>query len=103
MALIEVCGKLIDTRIKFSGKSALDFAEVALEKEKERQKQEQKKLLSVEYSEEYLSIKAQKIAQKTQDGEAVDDSENTDPQKNKTFEDFEFYHSKFDLKLDIYV
>ncbi len=38
MALIEVCGKLVDTRLKFSGKPALDFAQVALEKEKNKAK-----------------------------------------------------------------
>ncbi|EKM3877405.1 hypothetical protein PUT20_000318 [Campylobacter upsaliensis] len=43
MALIEVCGKLVDTRLKFSGKPALDFAQVALEKERIRQKEEEKK------------------------------------------------------------
>lgn len=101
MALIEVCGKLIDTKIKFSGKPALDFAQVALEKERAKQKEEQKKLLSIEYSEEYLSIKASKIAQKAQEGEAVDGSENT--KENKISQEFEFYHSKFELKLDIYV
>ncbi|HDZ5096646.1 TPA: hypothetical protein RTH11_000443 [Campylobacter jejuni] len=98
MALIEVCGKLIDTKIKFSGKPALDFAEIALEKEKAKQKEEQKKLLSIQYSEEYLSIKASKI---TQEGEVVEDSENT--KENKIFKEFELYHSKFDFKLDIYV
>lgn len=43
MALIEVCGKLVDTKVKFSGKPALDFAQIALEKEKIRQKEEEKR------------------------------------------------------------
>lgn len=48
MALIEVCGKLVDTRLKFSGKPTLDFAQVALEKERIRQKEEEKKAISIE-------------------------------------------------------
>lgn len=51
MALIEVCGKLVDTRLKFSGKPALDFAQITLEKERLRQKEWEKKAISIEYSE----------------------------------------------------
>ncbi|WP_180753052.1 hypothetical protein [Campylobacter vulpis] len=61
MAFIEVCGKLVDTRLKFSGKSALDFAQITLEKERLRQKEWEKKAISIEYSEGYLSAKASKV------------------------------------------
>ncbi|MEE3776665.1 hypothetical protein V2I28_04110 [Campylobacter sp. CX2-4080-23] len=43
MALVDVCGKLIDTTLKFVGKPALDFAQIELEKQIARQKEEQKK------------------------------------------------------------
>ncbi|WP_180379241.1 hypothetical protein [Campylobacter lanienae] len=45
MALVDVCGKLIDTRVKFWGKPALDFAQIELEKQIARQKEEEKKAL----------------------------------------------------------
>lgn len=94
MALIEVCGKLVDTRLKFSGKPALDFAQVALEKERLRQKEEEKKAISIEYSEEYLSVKSTK-ATLFQNEEGV---ENT-----KMINAVEATYSKIDLKLDILI
>lgn len=42
MALVDVCGKLIDMRVKFWGKPALDFAQIELEKQIVRQKEEEK-------------------------------------------------------------
>lgn len=94
MALIEVCGKLIDTRLKFSGKPALDFAQVALEKERLRQKEEEKKAISIEYSEEYLSIKSTK-ATLFQNEEGVENA--------KMINTVEATYSKIDLKLDILI
>lgn len=94
MALIEVCGKLVDTRLKFSGKPALDFAQVALEKERLRQKEEEKKAISIEYSEEYLSIKSTKatLFQNEEGGENA-----------KMINAVEATYSKIDLKLDILI
>lgn len=94
MALIEVCGKLVDTRLKFSGKPALDFAQVALEKERLRQKEEEKKAISIEYSEEYLSIKSTK-ATLFQNEEGVENA--------KMINTVEATYSKIDLKLDILI
>lgn len=94
MALIEVCGKLIDTRLKFSGKPALDFAQVALEKERLRQKEEEKKAISIEYSEEYLSIKSTK-ATLFQNEEGVENA--------KMINTVEATYSKIGLKLDILI
>lgn len=94
MALIEVCGKLVDTRLKFSGKPALDFAQVALEKERLRQKEEEKKAISIEYSEEYLSIKSTK-ATLFQNEECVENA--------KMINAVEATYSKIDLKLDILI
>lgn len=94
MALIEVCGKLIDTRLKFSGKPALDFAQVALEKERLRQKEEEKKAISIEYSKEYLSIKSTK-ATLFQNEEGVENA--------KMINTVEATYSKIDLKLDILI
>lgn len=94
MALIEVCGKLIDTRLKFSGKPALDFAQVALEKERLRQKEEEKKAISIEYSEEYLSVKSTK-ATLFQNEEGVENA--------KMINAVEATYSKIDLKLDILI
>lgn len=94
MALIEVCGKLVDTRLKFSGKPALDFAQVALEKERLRQKEEEKKAISIEYSEEYLSVKSTK-ATLFQNEEDVENA--------KMINAVEATYSKIDLKLDILI
>lgn len=94
MALIEVCGKLVDTRLKFSGKPALDFAQVALEKERLRQKEEEKKAISIEYSEEYLSVKSTK-ATFFQNEEGVENA--------KMINAVEATYSKIDLKLDILI
>ncbi|MCR2099862.1 hypothetical protein [Campylobacter upsaliensis] len=94
MALIEVCGKLIDTRLKFSGKPALDFAQVALEKERLRQKEEEKKAISIEYSEEYLSVKSTK-ATLFQNEEGVENA--------KMINTVEATYSKIGLKLDILI
>lgn len=94
MALIEVCGKLVDTRLKFSGKPALDFAQVALEKERLRQKEEEKKAISIEYSEEYLSVKSTK-ATLFQNEEGVENA--------KMINTVEATYSKIDLKLDILI
>ena len=94
MALIEVCGKLIDTRLKFSGKPALDFAQVALEKERLRQKEEEKKAISIVYSEEYLSVKSTK-ATLFQNEEGVENA--------KMINAVEATYSKIDLKLDILI
>ncbi|EAH8791027.1 hypothetical protein GSG42_06365 [Campylobacter jejuni] len=94
MALIEVCGKLVDTRLKFSGKPALDFAQVALEKERLRQKEEEKKAISIEYSEEYLSVKSTK-ATLFQNEEGVENA--------KMINAVEATYSKIDLKLDILI
>lgn len=104
MALIEVCGKLVDTRLKFSGKPALDFAQVALEKERIRQKEEEKKVLSIEYSEEYLSIKAAK-ATLFQNEEGVENATQKleNAKVSKEFSVVEVTYSKFDLKLDIII
>ncbi|MCR2066414.1 hypothetical protein [Campylobacter helveticus] len=103
MALIEVCGKLIDTKIKFSGKPALDFAIVALEKEKIRQKEEEKKAVSVEYSEEYLSIKTSKVWLSQESGENTT-QEVENPQKSrKATSTLEVAYSKVDLKLDMLI
>ncbi|EHZ0304544.1 hypothetical protein K4888_000555 [Campylobacter upsaliensis] len=98
MALIEVCGKLVDTRLKFSGKPALDFAQVALEKERIRQKEEEKKAISIEYSEEYLSIKAAK-ATLFQNEEGVENSKTV----KKEISTAQATYSKIDLKLDILI
>ncbi|EOB2174707.1 hypothetical protein ACIMK4_001823 [Campylobacter upsaliensis] len=98
MALIEVCGKLVDTKVKFSGKPALDFAQIALEKEKIRQKEEEKKILSIEYSEEYLSIKAAK-ATLFQNEEGVENSQIV----KKEISTAQATYSKIDLKLDILI
>lgn len=94
MALIEVCGKLIDTRLKFFGKPALDFAQVALEKERLRQKEEEKKAISIEYSEEYLSIKSTKatLFQNEEGGENA-----------KMINTVEATYSKIGFKLDILI
>lgn len=94
MALIEVCGKLVDTRLKFSGKPALDFAQVALEKERLRQKEEEKKAISIEYSEEYLSVKSTKTTL-FQNEEGVENA--------KMINTVEATYSKIDLKLDILI
>lgn len=94
MALIEVCGKLVDTRLKFSGKPALDFAQVALEKERLRQKEEEKKAISIEYSEEYLSVKSTK-ATLFQNEEGVENA--------KMINTVEATYSKIDLKLNILI
>ncbi|EOC5018224.1 hypothetical protein ACI4X4_001985 [Campylobacter upsaliensis] len=98
MALIEVCGKLVDTKVKFSGKPALDFAQIALEKEKIRQKEEEKKILSIEYSEEYLSVKAAK-ATLFQNEEGVENSQIV----KKEISTAQVAYSKIDLKLDILI
>ncbi|EAK7296365.1 hypothetical protein ACYJA9_001913 [Campylobacter upsaliensis] len=98
MALIEVCGKLVDTRLKFSGKPALDFAQVALEKERIRQKEEEKKAISIEYSEEYLSVKAAK-ATLFQNEEGVENSKTV----KKEISTAQATYSKIDLKLDILI
>ncbi|EAH9850034.1 hypothetical protein EZU56_00595 [Campylobacter upsaliensis] len=98
MALIEVCGKLVDTKVKFSGKPALDFAQIALEKEKIRQKEEEKKILSIEYSEEYLSVKAAK-ATLFQNEEGVENSQIV----KKEISTVQATYSKIDLKLDILI
>ncbi|EGB5534802.1 hypothetical protein H7105_000120 [Campylobacter upsaliensis] len=98
MALIEVCGKLVDTRLKFSGKPAFDFAQVALEKERIRQKEEEKKAISIEYSEEYLSIKAAK-ATLFQNEEGVENSQIV----KKEISTVQATYSKIDLKLDILI
>ncbi|EOB1145398.1 hypothetical protein ACIQIM_001892 [Campylobacter upsaliensis] len=98
MALIEVCGKLVDTKVKFSGKPALDFAQIALEKEKIRQKEEEKKILSIEYSEEYLSVKAAK-ATLFQNEEGVENSQIV----KKEISTAQATYSKIDLKLDILI
>ena len=94
MALIEVCGKLVDTRLKFSGKPALDFAQVALEKERLRQKEEEKKAISIEYSEEYLSVKSTK-ATLFQNEEGDENA--------KMINTVEATYSKIGLKLDILI
>ncbi|EJB7516571.1 hypothetical protein MW872_001648 [Campylobacter upsaliensis] len=98
MALIEVCGKLVDTRLKFSGKPALDFAQVALEKERLRQKEEEKKAISIEYSEEYLSVKSTK-ATLFQNEEGVENSQIV----KKEISTAQATYSKLDLKLDILI
>ncbi|EAJ2870706.1 hypothetical protein C1E10_06020 [Campylobacter upsaliensis] len=98
MALIEVCGKLVDTRLKFSGKPALDFAQVALGKERIRQKEEEKKAISIEYSEEYLSAKAAK-ATLFQNEEGVENSQIV----KKEISTAQATYSKIDLKLDILI
>ena len=87
MALIEVCGKLVDTRLKFSGKPALDFAQVALEK-----------AISIEYSEEYLSVKAAK-ATLFQNEDGVENSQIV----KKEISTAQATYSKIDLKLDILI
>lgn len=93
MALIEVCGKLVDTRLKFSGKPALDFAQVALEKERIRQKEEEKKAISIEYSEEAAK------ATLFQNEEGVENSQIV----KKEISTAQATYSKIDLKLDILI
>lgn len=42
MALIEFCGRLIDTKLEYSTAPALEYAQKALEKELREQKKEEK-------------------------------------------------------------
>lgn len=95
MALIEVCGKLIDTNVKFMGKPALDYSELALEKELERRKEEEKNrrenpILSIKISQEYYSLQGQDKENKTQN----------DIGKDTQMKSLS-YHKK-ELKIDIF-
>lgn len=99
--LIEMCGRIIDTRLEYSTKPALNFAQIALEKEKAEQKKEQKEALSLEYSEEYLSIKALKSTQDAQQSTAEEMIGSK--HSRKTSHELEVSYSKLDLKLDILV
>ncbi|WP_096025371.1 hypothetical protein [Campylobacter lanienae] len=98
MALVDVCGKLIDTRVKFWGKPALDFAQIELEKQIARQKEEEKKLLSIEYTKEELSISATNSNTDT----SSTDTQTTQPVSQSSFDGIEINYSKTYLKLDIY-
>ncbi|ARJ55724.1 hypothetical protein [Campylobacter cuniculorum] len=104
MALIEVCGKIIDTRIKFSGAPALKYAEEALEKEiKERKKEEKERILSIEYSKEYLALR-------TKESQNLESPQNpaiefTDSQKTKEIvsNSFELYYQRDYFRLDLLI
>lgn len=100
--LIKMCGRIIDTRLEYSTKPALNFAQIALEKEKAEQKKEQKEALSLEYSEEYLSIKALKSTQDAQQSTAAEEMIGS-KHSRKTSHELEVSYSKLDLKLDILV
>ena len=94
MALIEVCGKLIDTRLKFSGAPALEYAQKALEKELREQKKEEKdKILSIEYSREYLALSTNENEEFTDDIKRKESSSNS----------FDFYYEKAYFRLDLVV
>ena len=99
MALVDVCGRLIDTKVKFWGKPALDFAQIELEKQIARQKEEEKKLLSIEYTKEELSISATNSNTDT----SSTDTQSTQPVSQSSFDGIEINYSKTYLKLDIYV
>lgn len=99
MALVDVCGKLIDTKVKFWGKPALDFAQIELEKQIARQKEEEKKLLSIEYTKEELSISATNSNTDT----SSTDTQSTQPVSQSSFDGIEINYSRTYLKLDIYV
>jgi hypothetical protein len=73
MALIEVCDKLIDTKLVFSGKAAIKYSQEALEKELQRQKDEQNEKLavSVEYSQDYLASLSQSEPASQNEGEEI--------------------------------
>ncbi|WP_286005795.1 hypothetical protein [Campylobacter avium] len=94
MALIEVCGKLIDTNVKFMGKPALDYSEIALKKELEKRKEEENRkenpTISIEISQEYYSLKQEKSALVLKDNTS----------KNVDKIDFSYY--KRDIKIDIF-
>ena len=102
MALVDVCGRLIDTKVKFWGKPALDFAQIELEKQIARQKEEEKKLLSIEYTKEELSISATNSNTDTNSTD-TQTTQSTQPVSQSNFDGIEINYSKTYLKLDIYV
>ncbi|ARQ99970.1 hypothetical protein [Campylobacter porcelli] len=103
MALVDVCGKLIDTTLKFVGKPALDFAQIELEKQIARQKEEQKKLLSIEYTKEELSINATNSNTDTSSTDTQSTQTSQSAVDSSSFDGIDISYSRTYLKLDIYV
>ena len=61
MALIEMCGIIIDTNVEYNIKPTLQYRELALKKELRELKKEQKQrleeqIISIELSEEYRAM-----------------------------------------------
>lgn len=101
MAIIEVCGMMVDTKLKYFGKPALNFAQIELEKQIAKQKEEEKNLLSIEYAKEELSISATNSNTDTSSTD-TQTTKSIQPVSQSSFDKIEINYSRTYLKLDIY-